>query len=352
MAPADLWQFDPLRDERWTPFLRQHPHASVFHSPPWLNALRLTYGYQPVAFTLSPPDAALNNALLFCRVDSWLTGRRMVSLPFSDHCQPLLDDEKSWGLLLSLFRDKMLSQRWKYIEIRPLRIPGPGAAHGPSNPTGPRFKFHKLDLRPDLDTLFQAFHKSCVQKKIRRAERERLACEEGRSEALLNKFYTLLVQTRRRHGLPPQPFSWFTNLAECLRDSLTVRLASVDGRPVAAIVTLAYKDTLVYKYGCSDERFHNLGGMPFLFWVTIQKAKQAGFRELDLGRSDMDNEGLAAFKSRLGAASGELAYYRYPAGSMAGPAQKWGGRVARYVFSQLPDSLLIRSGNLLYKHLG
>ena len=82
---------EPLKDLRWEPFLARHPRASVFHSSAWLAALHRTYGFQPIAYTTSSAGEDLENAMVFCRVESWLTGRRLVSLPFSDHCEPLVD---------------------------------------------------------------------------------------------------------------------------------------------------------------------------------------------------------------------------------------------------------------------
>ena len=88
--PAIAHSFDPLRDRRWDNYIGSEPRSSVFHSRAWLLALNRTYQYQPVAFTTSAPDEALQNAIVFCRVKSWLTGKRLVSLPFSDHCEPLV----------------------------------------------------------------------------------------------------------------------------------------------------------------------------------------------------------------------------------------------------------------------
>src|SRR5262245_27771741 len=78
----------PLEDPRWSALIERHPRASVFHSLEWLRALHQTYGYQPVAFTTATAGEELQNAILGCRINSWLTGRRIVSLPFSDHCDP------------------------------------------------------------------------------------------------------------------------------------------------------------------------------------------------------------------------------------------------------------------------
>src|SRR5271167_440366 len=85
-------QIDPLEDPRWEKFLERHPRSSVFHTVAWLDALRRTYGYRPVAITTESPGRDLQAGIVFCSVHSWLTGRRLVSLPFSDHCELLVDD--------------------------------------------------------------------------------------------------------------------------------------------------------------------------------------------------------------------------------------------------------------------
>jgi lipid II:glycine glycyltransferase (peptidoglycan interpeptide bridge formation enzyme) len=145
---------------------------------------------------------------------------------------------------------------------------------------------------------------------------------------------------------------WFQNLVDCLGNRLIIRLVSRNNEPVASILTLSHRRALVYKYGCSDERFHSLGGIPLLFWLAVQEAKESGFLELDLGRSELNNDGLVQFKDHLGAACACLTYYRYPAQSNTSELSSWGSRVARQIFSRVPDSVLVPAGKLLYKHLG
>ena len=273
----------------------------------------------------------------------------MVSLPFADHCEPLVesgDDRKEiFSSLLCAFK----KESWKYIEIRPSSsdlLDELGAEKSSS------FFCHIVDLRPNLDTLFRGFNKDSIQRAIRRAERQDLVYEEGRSEALLGQFYGLLLKTRRRHKLPPQPIDWFRNLIACLGDRLTIRLVSKNGQPVASTLTLSHRDTVVYKYGCSDANFHNLGGTPFLFWKTIQEAKTQGLQEFDLGRSEIDNTGLVAFKDRWRARRSILTYIRFsnqrPLNSIEGPPMQ----VAKRVFAYMPDGLLAATGKLLYRHIG
>jgi lipid II:glycine glycyltransferase (peptidoglycan interpeptide bridge formation enzyme) len=168
---------------------------------------------------------------------------------------------------------------------------------------------------------------------------------------MLKQFYELMVLTRRRHRLPPQPLAWFRNLVECFGDRLVMRVASVDNRAIAGILTLRHKQTMVYKYGCSDARFHNLGGMPLLFWQTIQEAKSENLQELDLGRSEPDNAGLIRFKDHLGAEKTTLQYWRLSREFRDG-REFLQSQFVRTCLAHLPDNLLQLAGRLLYKHAG
>ena len=76
-----VYEIDPLCDPRWPEFLQKNPRASVFHTAGWLEALKRTYGYEPVAYTTSAPEAELASAWVFCRICSWLTGRRLAVTP-------------------------------------------------------------------------------------------------------------------------------------------------------------------------------------------------------------------------------------------------------------------------------
>lgn len=347
-------QISPLEDSRWEAFLAAHPRSSVFHTTAWLDSLRRTYGYQPICFTTSSPNDPLQNGLVVCRVESWITGHRLVSLPFSDHCDFLIDTLANVPILLAALSQECREQKQAYVEIRPLCPPdGIEPFFSPTS----EYCFHELNLAPALANLFQNFHKDSTQRKIRRAERENLTEQVGRSESLLVGFYRLQQLTRRRHGVPPQPRSWFRNLINCFGNALQIRLAFKADRPIAGILTLRHKHSLVYKYGCSDPEFNNLGGMQLLFWRAIQEAKESGLRKFDLGRSDVDNEGLITFKDRWGATQSTLSYLRHaPSGRPPRDAKRaradWRSRLAKQIFSHAPDGVLSMATNLLYKHVG
>ena len=345
----NVHRLDPLRDPRWPEFLARHPDASIFHSRGWLQALRSTYGYEPVVFTTSA-DRELANGVVFCSVRSWLTGTRLVSVPFSDHCQPLAPGSDLRAILQFVCSHRY-TQGWKYVEVRP-RTDEDLFEDEPDFTTSATYSFHAIDLRPSLETIYRGLHESCVRRKIKRADKEKLTFESGNSEQLLGKFCHLLLLTRRRHKLPPQPAGWFRNLVSCLGEQLSIHILSKDSHPIASIITLTHKNSLVYKYGCSDAQFHNLGGMSLLFWKVIQMGKQMGAVELDLGRSALEDPGLVAFKGHLGAAASVLRYYRSPVTSAQKQASASKMSWPREVLASLPNPMLVGAGRLLYRHLG
>lgn len=346
-----VYTIDPLIDERWPQFLDLCPNSSVFHTRGWLKALRFTYGYEPIVYTTSGPSQELTNGIPFCRIKSWLTGKRMVSLPFSDHCQPLIDDPNHLNEILGAIHNNSEKKPLKYVELRPI-ISEASTYRGQDYGENTQFYFHAIDLSEPLDSIYSRCHKTAIQQMIQRAEREQLVLEEGRSERHLKMFFDMLLMTRRRHQVPPQPLDWFSNVLNCIGEPALIRIALRDDVPIAAILTISYKTVHYYKYGCSDPHFNNLGGTPFLIWRTILEAKEQGASLFDMGRSDPANTGLVNFKDRWGAKRLQISYYRFPSSIPSETSEGWKIKLAKQLFSRLPDSMMAAAGKALYRHVG
>ena len=346
-----VYKLNPIEDHRWHEFVQVHPNASVFHTVSWLETLRTTYGYDPVAFTTFAPGSAIRDGVVFCRVKSWITGTRLVSLPFADHCAPLCERPDDLYFLLDEITNELQRAGMDHVEIRPIHTDALDK-HTALRP-GKEYRLHLLDLEPTLQSLLGACDKSCVQRRLRHAERETLIHEEGTGPQLLRKFYGLLVLTRKRHGLPPQPIAWFRNMLSMFGNGARVRIVSCGDVPIASLLTLTHNKSVVYKYGCSDQRYNRHAGMVSLFWRAIRDAKESGMQLFDMGRSDLDNPGLIQFKSNWSARNLPLTYWRYPQSTHRGVGG-WvmGKGLAESLLSRLPESVLIAAGNALYKHAG
>ena len=344
-----LYTLDPLIDSRWDELVASHPCASVFHHKGWLKALAATYGYRPLVVTSTPGGMRLADGIAFCEVKSWITGKRLVSLPFSDHSEPLWCENSEPFELTEWMRTECRAHSWEYIELRPVYW-----KMGPESllVTAQSFCSHVLDLTPTLEELFNNMHKNCIQRRVKRAEHGQLEYEKGDSEELLDELYRLLMITRKRHQLLPQPRAWFQNVLNYMKPNVAIRLARKDGVAIAAILTLQHRRTVVYKYGCSDAQNHHLGGMPFLMWKMIEESKIAGAEQIDFGRSDLDNDGLIEFKNRLGATRSQMTYLRYPEDARRKSAVESYLPAARRLFSILPPSISSMAGRVAYRHIG
>ena len=221
----------------------------------------------------------------------------MVSVPFSDHCAPLCQREENFEWLVSGLRSADTTDKWKYIELRPTDDFYKNKTEQLGFKPLAKYILHKVDLSPPEDEIFRDLDKNSLQRRIRRAERAgvKVVCEN--SQSCLRDFYSLMIRTRARHCLPPQPYVWFRNVLECMGNGAELSVPYAEKIPVAALLSLHFKNITYYKYGCSDERHHGLGAMPYLLWQAIVKAKLRGSRIFDLGRTGSDEHGLLAFKN-------------------------------------------------------
>lgn len=350
--PMVVHKVDPLRDSRWAEMLARHPNASIFHSVPWLEALRRTYGYIPSVLTTSGPGEPLQNGIVFSEVRSWITGRRLVSLPFSDHCELLWDQPEAANSLLRYLATERERGQWSYVEIRSRDQQFGDLSAGTDFRKTNTYFLHEIDLNPSADKIFRSFHKSSIQRRIRHAELVGLQEVSGNGDELVEVFYGLFVQTRRRHKLPPQPRVWFRNLRDSLGDALTVRVAYKDGMAVAAILTLRFKDIVYYKYGASDTQFHKLGAGPWLMWRAIRDAKETGASRFDLGRSEETHAGLVKYKSHWTEQTTQLTYWRCVGRWYPTRAEHRTLNLGKHVFAHTPQPMLTLFGEFFYKHIG
>jgi len=166
-------------------------------------------------------------------------------------------------------------------------------------------------------------------------------------------FYALQCKTRKKHGLPPQPFVFFQHIHEhILSHNLgMVVIARHENRPIAASVYFQLGTRAVYKYGASDEAFQHLRGANLVMWEAIRWLTRQGAKTLHLGRTSIGNEGLRRFKLGWGAEEQKIEYVKYDLrkGRFVTDADESTGWYNR-VFNVLPIGLSRLIGAVLYRH--
>jgi len=334
-------------DPEWGAFVDRQPDALPFHRPAWVDTVAGAYGLRAFVIAVRGASGEIAAGVPVIEVHPPLRPARWVSLPFTDVCPPLAaspGDVSRLVAALDTARAASGASRWE------ARGPLPGGA--PFEDAGYR---HVLRLGPDADAVFAGFHRSQVQRNIRKAEANDLVLRIGTADDdLLDDFYALHLDTRRRLGVPIQPRRFFSLLRERVLRSGMGWVVSVEsgGRPVAAALFLAANGTVVYKYGASDADAWRLRPNHLLFWHAIRTACEAGYRAFDFGRSDADAGGLRAFKASWGAEEERLVYHAVgdaPPMPASASAPGLAARSLGAVIRRSPPWVCRWTGELLYR---
>jgi hypothetical protein len=344
-AIAAQW-VNPVHFANWDTLVMSHSNYSFFHSAAWASVLQDTYGYVPVYLTVQGARAGCP-VLPLMEVSSWLTGCKGVALPFTDSCGPLYNDAALARDMVQSSFELGKSRGWKSIEFRG------GKELFREVPASLSFYGHSLNLDKNEDLLFARMEAS-VRRAIRKAEKSGLTVTVSQELDAMKTFYSLQCKTRRKHGLPPQPFSFFRNIyRHVLSKHLgMVVIASYQNWPVAASVYFRLAERAVYKFGASDETFQQRRGVNLVMWEAIKWLARNGVKILDLGRTSIANEGLRRFKLNWGAQEQKIEYFKYDLRrdifvTDTDAATGWYNRV----FRVLPIGVSRMIGATLYKHL-
>jgi CelD/BcsL family acetyltransferase involved in cellulose biosynthesis len=330
----------------WDQLVQLHPSSTVFHCAAWAHVIHDSYSHKPVYITLFRPTEPVG-LIPLVEVLSPFTGRRAVCLPFSDACGPLVFQQQSWSAMEAELSKLARDRQWGYIEVR--------GGHLLEQPATELTSFygHQIDLSEGSEALFEGFP-SATRRAIRRALNSGLNVEVLDTCEAVKEFYRLHVQTRRRHGLPPQPWAFFMNIyRHLIKAGLGFVVLARDGmRVVAGAVFLQFKKHAIYKFAASDPTFGKMRGNNLVLWKALRYLVNRGVEIMDFGRTSLENEGLRRFKLSWSAQENIIPYYRFSVRQnkpIAAPNQPTGFH--NRIFRHLPLSVNRIAGALAYPHL-
>jgi CelD/BcsL family acetyltransferase involved in cellulose biosynthesis len=351
-------------DPGWLGFIASQPQATVFHHPAWSRVLAEAYGFRPLVLAQSAADGSVEAGLPLLELRRSLRGPRFASLPFTDYCPPLVPsgsppagDGRGEGLE-HLTAGLLAWQEAASVREVAVHAPLPATA---GIEAATRAVRHVLDLDGSAAELEARMKGTQVLRAIKKARRAGLRATLGRSHQDARAFYGLHVLTRHRQGVPVQPRRFMDLLWKHVIDKQLgfIVLVYLERQPVAGALYLSWNRNLIYKFGASDPRYWELRPNNLVMWTAIEWACEQGYRTLDFGRTDLDNQGLRDFKSRWGAAELPLTYSYL--GAAAHPSAAVAARRARLrklaldaagrVIRTSPPIVCRASGALLYGRL-
>lgn len=335
-----------LTDPRWGAFVAAHAERGPFHEPGWAQLVADCYGYRAFAAALVG-DGEIQAGLPMVEVRRPWGRPRWVCLPFTDHCPPLASGPTTHRQLIARLAAAPAERGVRRVELRG----GVHDGHLGSVLVGYR---HFLPLDVDHMQVWERAQRNQIRRNIKRGQREGVQVRVGtRAEDLTEDYYRLHLATRRRHGVPIQPRRFFRMLWERQIEpgNGAVYLAEHHGRPVAGGLFLRSGSTVVFKYSASAPDAVGLRPNHVLLWQALQDECARGTRVLDLGRCDLDAEGLRAYKLAWGATEEPLRYTSL--GEQSDPAQagqRRGPAVLARVIRAAPPWVCRAAGEALYRY--
>jgi len=136
--------------DSWDHFVHNHPFGWISHLTGWKQVLEKSFDHvkgEILALDNGTPDSIVAGIPIY-RVKSWLTGKRLVSIPFATLCDPLISSQEQMLELLEKIMDCKKRYKAAYVEIRALlssdfmKNMGFGVSHF--------YKQHYIDLKKDL----------------------------------------------------------------------------------------------------------------------------------------------------------------------------------------------------------
>ncbi len=266
-----------------------------------------------------------------------------VSLPFTDHCPFLFNDEQdkvgfSNELIgfIQQHRQNTIELRWPYPLAKGILAKN-------------SFVIHKLALHEDFEENRKLIHPSS-KRNARSAQKHNVRVEIHNDMQHIKEFYLLHLLTRHKQGVPIQPFRFFHHLQSLiLSKEMGFVISAYQGEKcLAAAVFLTWNKNIIYKYGASDPKYLHLRPNDLIFHEVIKWGCEHGYTSLDFGRTDLDNAGLRHFKSRWGSEETELVYSYAPEIPTERPA--WIMNMLEKVIKNSPLWVCRLAGEVLYRY--
>ena len=330
--------------EEWDAFVDQSPGGTFFHLLGWRAVLQAAFGFR-THYLAARCDGRLVGVLPLCEVPLGLRGCCLLSLPFAIEGGVCAVDAAARRVLddaaLALSADRGAS----FLELRD-GLDGAGFQIR----AGTYYRFRRL-LHPTDEENFAA-----IPRKQRRMVRVGLGyglvADSETSDVRV--FHDLYARTARQLGTPVFAREYFRLLLRTFPDQCVILTVSSGTRPVAAVLSFLFRDTVMPYYAGSRREYFRHAANDVMYWELMRYARRRGLRQFDFGRSKKGT-GAFDFKRHWGFEAEPL---RYRVHARAGhtftehSVDDRGVRMMRWGWRRLPLGLTKLLGPALVRRFG
>jgi CelD/BcsL family acetyltransferase involved in cellulose biosynthesis len=355
-ARVEILTIEQAESRGWNDLVARHPLGSVFHQTAYGRMIGATFHHMtPYYLLLLDEHGSCRGGLVLFLVSSWLTGNRLVSLPWASYGDPMVNSVGEFEALFTGVVELSKRVQASYVEIKSRDSAGL-LSESQLMVAVQHHKAHMLDIQGGLDRVWERLHHSCIRKMIGRAERKGVKVRPATSEAEVCEFHKMWCIDRRTLGLPPHNLEYFRNIWKYLAPLGLVQfwVAEKDGQLLGGLCTFLSKETVFTIYIAASGAFRRYGGGPCLYWAVIRSALERGLKTVDLGKTSPGDDGLMEFKRRWGAREVETPVFYYPRamGTSTFDPASLPYRTMRYFWRTVPPGLGQIAGRFFWRHTG
>jgi serine/alanine adding enzyme len=264
------------------------------------------FGRETLYLLARDAGGAVRGVLPLVQLKSRLFGNFLVSVPYFNYGGVLADSSGARRALLAAAIGVARERGAGHIELR----------HRDEPEVDWPVREDKVSMLLDLPDTEEALWRSFTSKlraQIRRPEKEGAVTRQGGAE-LVGDFYAVFARNMRDLGTPVYPKGFFETIVSTFPGEAKLFVVDLEGKPVAAGLTLAHGSTLEIPWASSLREANPFGVNMLLYWSVLRDATRRGFGRFDFGRCS-EGSGTHKFKRQWGAAEAPLSWhYWLPAG--------------------------------------
>jgi FemAB-related protein (PEP-CTERM system-associated) len=287
----------------WDRFVQTAPAATFFHQLGWRWLVERAFGHR-AHYLLARRGAEIAGILPLFEMKSRLFGHSLVSVPFAIGGGVAVGpagDEEAVGSLVRRARELAERRGVDYLELRS-ETPAAGDLL-----TKDLYVTFRTDLAEGEETWLKRMERkrrqmmSYVSKETAGFSWTTAGIEE------LPLFYRMFSESMRHHGTPVYPRLFLEQILDRFASQTHLFFVHHQGRPVAGVLNLLFRDVIMPFYAGADRRVRPRGVDDYMYLSILRWGRDNGFRTFDFGRSKRGT-GAHAFKSRWGMTEVPLAY--------------------------------------------
>lgn len=284
---------DDIND--WDAYANAHNDATAYHSYAWLQAVNKAYHHEPIGIIARDINTKMVVGILpAVLMKTPLIGKQVCALPYCDVGFAIADTPEIITNIHQYLEHQSSLAGSKRLEIRNV-----DKTISDSESLKDKKVRMLLTLPGDGETLMAGF-KSKLRSQIRKATKNGLTVELGRSTTLVEDFYEVYTRNMRDLCSPVHSKTWFEQIVEAYSDTCIISVVYKENVAVGAGLVLKNNHRASIPWASTLRDYNKLAPNMLLYWSLLEHCANNNITNFDFGRSTFE-EGTYKFKKQWGA---------------------------------------------------